>query len=168
TTVLAARSAKARKGPRRLMAAGGNTSSGPAWTQKEGGLEKDPVCGMDVDPARPPHRHEHEGRQYCFCAAACRDRFAADPARYVPANVPVPVPVRPPVNVNVNVNVNVPVPVRSAASPWTCPMHAEVVRDRPGSCPICGMALEPRVASMEPAEDPELRSMSRRLWISAP
>lgn len=65
-------------------------------------MEKDPVCGMDVDPHRTPHRSEHEGRTYYFCAARCRERFAADPARFLS---PVPDPV--------NVNVPVPVPVRS-------------------------------------------------------
>jgi P-type Cu+ transporter len=129
-------------------------------------LEKDPVCGMDVDPERTPHRHEHEGHTYYFCAESCRRRFAADPERYLsPAPVPAPVPEPPAVPVHMHVHV----PVRSATpATWTCPMHPEVVRDGPGSCPICGMALEPRVASAAPADDPELRSMSRRLWICAP
>ena len=132
-------------------------------------METDPVCGMDVDPERTPHRHEHQGRTYYFCAAGCRDRFAAAPSRYLtPVPAPAPVPVAVAVAVAVNVNVRSSAPPPAMPPTWTCPMHPEIVRDGPGSCPICGMALEPRVASMEETEDPELRSMTRRLWVSAP
>jgi Cu+-exporting ATPase len=112
----------------------------------------DPVCGMRVAPAGP-HRLEHGGRTWHFCSAGCRGRFEADPARY--AADPEPAPAGP----------EVPAP---AGRRWTCPMHPEIVRDAPGSCPICGMALEPVVpAGDEDDADPELLGMSRRLRVGA-
>src|SRR6185437_15953498 len=83
---------------------------------------RDPVCGMSVDPAKTPHRAEHAGHGYFFCGKGCREKFLADPAKYL---APKPAPA----------------PQKSAV--WTCPMHPEVRRDAPGPCPICGMALEP-------------------------
>ncbi len=82
---------------------------------------KDPVCGMEVDPHETPHRHELHGQTYYFCSAGCRDKFAADPDRYLGDRVPEP--------------------ARPDAI-YTCPMHPEV-RKAAGNCPICGMALEP-------------------------
>jgi Cu+-exporting ATPase len=111
--------------------------------------ETDPVCGMAVDPALTPHHHVHDGRTYHFCSAGCRQKFAADPRRFL-SGAPSLAHMAPP------------------AAEWTCPMHPEVVRDAPGSCPICGMALEPRVMTAEPVDDPELRAMTRRLWVCAP
>src|SRR5688500_1464599 len=84
---------------------------------------KDPVCGMDVDPHTAKHRREHAGRTYYFCSAGCRTKFAADPERYLGENAPA-----------------VPAPKDAI---YTCPMHPEVRQVGPGSCPICGMALEP-------------------------
>jgi Cu+-exporting ATPase len=113
-----------------------------------GSEEVDPVCGMSVDPQRTPHHHEYRGRTYHFCADSCRQRFAAGPESWL-----------------------APPPLVTTAAPgttWTCPMHPEVVRDAPGTCPICGMALEPRVATAETPPDPELATMTRRLWVSAP
>src|SRR5258705_11597834 len=86
---------------------------------------RDPVCGMTVKP-ESPHRFTHAGREYRFCGAGCRAKFEADPARYL-----TPVADR------------TPVPAVAGAE-YTCPMHPEVRRPGPGSCPICGMALEPR------------------------
>ncbi|OLD64496.1 MAG: copper-translocating P-type ATPase [Acidobacteria bacterium 13_1_40CM_2_68_5] len=114
-------------------------------------LTKDPVCGMDVDPGRPAARHEHDGRTYYFCCEGCRDLFGADPEKY--SGMPTPDRPRP----------------SSAAAPaaawYTCPMHPEVVRDGPGACPICGMSLEPVIPSLQEEDDPELKDMTRRLWI---
>jgi len=105
----------------------------------------DPVCGMTVDPHKTPHRAEHAGRPYYFCAAGCRTKFISDPARYL-GEVKVPEPV-------------------SAGTIYTCPMHPEIRRPGPGSCPICGMALEPELASAEAGPNPELIDMTRRFWI---
>jgi Cu+-exporting ATPase len=113
--------------------------------------ERDPVCGMTVDPTTP-HRAEHAGRRYFFCGAECRDRFVAEPARYLsddPAGHPAAAPA-------------------AAGTLWTCPMHPQIVRDAPGSCPICGMALEPMIpAAGGETESPELRDMTRRFWVAA-
>ena len=110
---------------------------------------RDPVCGMMVDPAASPHRAVHAGDTYHFCSRSCRERFIADPTHYL-----------------------TPVPAATASSPaaavgtqWTCPMHPEIVRDGPGSCPICGMALEPMTPSAGDATNPELRDMTRRFWV---
>ena len=115
----------------------------------EGDAEaRDPVCGMSVDPATAQHRAEHEGHQYLFCSAKCRERFVAEPARYL-----TPAPVQPPPH------------AQAGKVLWTCPMHPQIVREEPGSCPICGMALEPMTPTAE-AENPELRDMTRRFWVS--
>src|SRR5687767_12727625 len=96
----------------------------------------DPVCGMQVDPARTPHRVEHGGETYYFCSAGCATRFKADPAHYLEsakagrfasmASAPPAAPPKPGTPVE-----------------YFCPMDPEVVSDRPGACPKCGMALEP-------------------------
>ncbi|MBV8919583.1 heavy metal translocating P-type ATPase [Bradyrhizobium sp.] len=106
---------------------------------------KDPVCGMNVDPATSKHRFEHRGETFHFCSAGCRTKFAADPAKYLDQREPP-----------------------QDASPdaiYTCPMHPEIRQVGPGSCPICGMALEPEVASLDAAPNHELIDMSRRFWI---
>jgi P-type Cu+ transporter len=107
----------------------------------------DPVCGMTVDAATAAASYDHAGQTYHFCSRHCRDQFAADPARFV---APRPVPP----------------PAATGGGQWTCPMHPEIVRDAPGSCPICGMALEPRVAAADGEANPELADMTRRFWIS--
>ena len=112
----------------------------------------DPVCGMSVDPVTSPHRAEHAGQRYFFCGARCRERFVAAPEHFIPGN-----------HAGQSSSLTA-----SAGSQWTCPMHPEIVRDGPGACPICGMALEPM--SPVPGEDtpnPELRDMTRRLWAAA-
>ncbi len=111
------------------------------------GRVRDPVCGMEVDP-EGPHTHEYRGERFHFCSVRCLERFRGDPARILagPAGTPD-------------------AGTDWADSRWTCPMHPEIVRDAPGSCPICGMALEP----MEPAAEevsPELLDMTRRFKVS--
>jgi P-type Cu+ transporter len=110
---------------------------------------QDPVCGMTVAEGSA-HRHEHDGRTYRFCSEWCRAKFAAGPAEYLaPATPPAPVPA----------------PV---ATVYVCPMHPEIRRDRPGTCPTCGMALEPELPSVENAENPELADFRRRFWWTLP
>jgi len=107
---------------------------------------KDPVCGMTVDTHTAKHRHTHEGHPYYFCSGKCREKFIADPAKYLePETKPA-----------------APVP---AGTIYTCPMHPEIRQEGPGSCPICGMALEPEIVSADSAPNPELTDMTRRFWI---
>ena len=110
----------------------------------ETGLAKDPVCGMDVNPATTPHHAVHIGRAFHFCSAGCRAKFVADPESYLGIRAPVDAP---------------------EGVIWTCPMHPEVRQDRPGVCPICGMALEPEAISADPGPNPELADMTQRFWI---
>lgn len=107
---------------------------------------KDPVCGMDVDPHTARHKAEHGGRPYYFCSAGCKDKFVADPARYLKGEA-APMQAVPP------------------GTTYTCPMHPEIRQVGPGSCPICGMALEPEMASAETGPNPELVDFTRRFWI---
>src|SRR5437763_1629425 len=105
---------------------------------------RDPVCGMTVDPAINKHGFDYRGETFHFCSAGCRTKFAADPKPYLDKNQP------------------------NAAAPegaiYTCPMHPEIRQVGPGSCPICGMALEPEMASLDAAPNPELADMTRRFW----
>ncbi len=120
----------------------------------------DPVCGMKVDPAGAHWSGVFESRTYYFCCDGCRDMFAADPAKYL--NAP-PKPAR-------QATPHHPRPHAggvASASGYTCPMHPEIVRDTPGPCPICGMALEPIAIGADTEPDPELASMTRRFWICA-
>ena len=111
-------------------------------------LVKDPVCGMSVDPASAPARREHAGETYSFCSVSCARKFEAAPEDYLGEP---------------------PEPARSAPDDaiYTCPMHPEIEQVGPGDCPICGMALEPKVISAEDRPSDELRDMTRRFWISA-
>jgi len=100
----------------------------------------DPVCGMSVDPSTSRHRFEHTGDSYYFCCAGCRTKFAAEPRRYLnktKADV-------------------------AEGAIYTCPMHPDVRQPGPGSCPICGMALEPEMASLDAPPNAELADMTRR------
>jgi len=103
---------------------------------------------MQVDPERPTGGSlEHGGRSWFFCSEHCREAFRADPGKYLGTTSPAP--------------------AASTGARYACPMHPEVVRDAPGDCPICGMALEPEQPTVEEPENPELVDMTRRLWISA-
>ena len=108
---------------------------------------KDPVCGMTVDPDGTEHHAWHEGREYHFCSAGCRTKFLADPERYLGETAIEPEAVPP-------------------GTIWTCPMHPEIRQDHPGACPICGMALEPEIATADAGPSAELVDMTRRFWIS--
>ncbi|MCR5875098.1 heavy metal translocating P-type ATPase [Phenylobacterium sp. J426] len=102
---------------------------------------------MRVDPAATPHHAEHAGETFHFCSAGCLTKFTADPARYLDKDAGAAEPPPP------------------AGTIYTCPMHPEIRQVGPGSCPICGMALEPEVFTAEAGPNPELADMSRRFWI---
>jgi Cu+-exporting ATPase len=108
----------------------------------------DPVCGMRVDPDAAKHRADHAGRSYYFCSAGCRTKFLADPQRFLASKEELPPP--PPV---------------PEGTVYTCPMHPEIRQMGPGSCPICGMALEPVLAQVDQGPNPELLDMTRRFRI---
>ena len=184
------------------------TTPGPAPAP-----EKDPVCGMNVNPATAKNVHEHGGRKFYFCCAGCAEKFKSDPAGYlnkpaVPkselvelgapaAAKPAPPhsaltqlqsapklasPSAPPAYVcpmcpeihekqpgacpscGMALEPELPLPVKRE---FVCPMHPQIVRSEPGACPICGMALEPRTVTASEEENPELRDMTRRFWVSA-
>jgi Cu+-exporting ATPase len=119
----------------------------PATSAKE----TDPVCGMTVYPTTAPASVEHQGKKYYFCCPHCAQKFQSDPERYLhPDARPEPMePAAPP----------------GAKVEYICPMDPEIVRDGPGSCPKCGMALEPSIASVEEGPNPELVDMRRRFWV---
>ncbi|MGB7009793.1 MAG: HAD-IC family P-type ATPase, partial [Pseudolabrys sp.] len=104
----------------------------------------DPVCGMTVDPHSAKHCADHGGRTYYFCCAGCRAKFVADPQKYLGGRQLESVP---------------------EGTVYTCPMHPEIRQIGPGSCPICGMALEPEIAGPDAGPNPELVDMMRRFWI---
>jgi len=110
---------------------------------------KDPVCGMTVT-ADSKHHAEHDGHDYHFCSAGCRSKFVADPARYL-----APQPAEPAADA-------------PHGTQYTCPMHPEIVRDQAGACPICGMALEPMMPTLDDGENPELTDFRRRFWWTLP
>src|SRR5271166_5386522 len=183
-------------------------------------LERDPVCGMNVNPGTAKNVYEHDRKNYYFCCAACEKKFKADPKKYLitpppaktsglvmlasakpatPRSVenlsagrpqlikPEPLaahaagsqgpayvcPMCPEVREakpgacpSCGMALEPDVPVASTHVEYTCPMHPEIVRPGPGSCPICGMALEPRTVTAAADENPELRDMTRRFWVS--
>jgi Cu+-exporting ATPase len=106
---------------------------------------RDPVCGMSVDPATSRHRFDYRGETFHFCSAGCRTKFMADPRQYLDkARAKAEVP---------------------EGTIYTCPMHPQIRQVGPGSCPICGMALEPEVASLDAPPNAELADMTRRFWV---
>jgi len=186
-------------------------------TDQAAAPERDPVCGMNVNPATASHMHEHGGRSYYFCCAPCVEKFKAEPQKYlspVPPlrssglvmlgasgalaatdsqkkkSVPIGQQIHAPSSAataraayvcpmcpairedkpgacpSCGMALEAAVPVTSTRTEYTCPMHPEIVRSGPGSCPICGMALEPRTVTVAAEENPELRDMSRRFWVS--
>ncbi len=161
----------------------------PAKTPQE---QTDPVCGMEVD-SRSKYRHEYDGQTFFFCSQHCRERFQAEPGRFVeshrdehgPRTVPSPgaeasaqaaytCPMHPEIRQRApgacpkcGMALE-PVEVTASAEKveYTCPIHPQIVQDRPGHCPICGMALEPRTIVASEEANPELEDMSRRFWWS--
>ncbi len=186
-------------------------------------LERDPVCGMNLNPAAAKHAHEHAGKKYYFCCAGCVEKFKANPGAYLnkpasPGFVILGLPAKPTaatVTISPSLSsraehaarvseadaksrdlvssgqtayvcpmcpevretkpgacpscgmaLEAEFPATAARTEYTCPMHPEIVRSEPGSCPICGMTLEPRTISAVAEENPELRDMTRRFWVS--
>lgn len=109
---------------------------------------KDPVCGMMVDPATAKHKATYHGATYYFCSDGCRSKFMADPVKYVVTDA-------------------TPKAEAPAGAIWTCPMHPQIRQSQPGSCPICGMALEPELPTEETGPSPELRDMTLRFWVGS-
>ena len=158
------------------------------WAQSVAAV-KDPVCGMTVDPATATHSLERAGKTYFFCCVKCKEKFRENPNAHLPQLKPALSPHTVaaqstsdaayvcPMCAEVRQSKPGPCPKCGMAlepeSPpavsrveYTCPMHPEIVRPGPGACPICGMALEPRTVSAQEEENPELRDMTRRFWIS--
>src|SRR5579863_8204563 len=164
---------------------------------------KDPVCGMNVNPATAKHQLKHAGKPYYFCCGPCSEKFKADPDKYLlkpalphssglvtlgrPVARPAPAPVissasdqgsyvcpmcpkvresKPGPCPSCGMALDPETPLAATRTEYTCPMHPEIVRPGPGSCPICGMALEPRTVTATEEENPELRAMTRRFWVS--
>jgi len=110
---------------------------------------KDPVCGMSVDPAHPRGGSTtHHGQAHYFCSPRCREKFSTEPTKYLAPTAALAPAV--------------------AGATYTCPMHPEIVRYAPGTCPLCGMALEATTITAADEPNPELTDMTRRFWISAP
>ncbi|MGN6279454.1 MAG: heavy metal-binding domain-containing protein, partial [Sphingomonas sp.] len=102
---------------------------------------------MTVDPATAQHEASHDGQKFYFCSAECRTKFIADPDRYLSG-------------------AGAREPEATPGAIWTCPMHPEIRQKGPGTCPICGMALEPEEPSFDDAPNPELVDFTRRLWVA--
>src|SRR6187402_538457 len=112
-------------------------------------MATDPVCGMQVDPATSRHQAVHDGHTLHFCSQRCRDRFVADPGRYLTPAAEIPVAAAP------------------TGTTYICPMHPHVRQDHPGTCPICGMALEPEMPTLDES-NPELDDFGRRFRWTLP
>ena len=155
--------------------------SGHASPAPRPGAAVDPICGMTVETAGAKHTRAFGGSTWYFCSKGCADKFAADPERYAKGKKGVPARAAPqgalytcPMHPEIQQQGpgNCPkcgmalVPVLpAAATEYTCPMHPEVRSPKPGNCPKCGMALVPVAGAKE--DDSELRSMTRRFWVSA-
>src|SRR5262245_15593626 len=113
-------------------------------------MVKDPVCGMNVDQSSAKHSAEFGGQKYYFCSPRCKSKFLEGPRRFLSAKHETP---------------SHQVAHAEGRTIYTCPMHPEVRQTGPGSCPICGMALEPEVIGAEAGANPELANMTRRFWI---
>ena len=113
----------------------------------------DAVCGMGVTD-KSQHHIDRDGQTYYFCSAKCSEKFALDPKRYKdPALAAGAIPK---------------MVTSMSGAIYTCPMHPEVRQDHLGSCPKCGMALEPELPTQDNDDNPELRDFSRRFWWTLP
>ena len=118
---------------------------------------RDPVCGMMIDPATAAGKFDYQGQTYYFCNPGCLKKFQANPAAYLSGHASPPV-------VSISSIPHSPLPIPHSST-YTCPMHPEIVQNGPGTCPICGMALEPQTITADESPNVELVDMSRRFWI---
>ena len=149
----------------------------------------DPVCGMTVDPQHAAGSFKYDGQTYFFCSPGCKEKFSANPERFLGSSEVAPISIERPAKHSAQGKFTCPMhPEVRASKPgscpkcgmalepvapialkekveYTCPMHPQIVRDAPDNCPICGMALEPRVVTGE-EENAELVDMKRRFWTS--
>jgi Cu+-exporting ATPase len=162
-------------------------AAGPGPAAAASGLVTDPVCGMRIDPKTARGGSlEHAGETFHFCNPSCRERFKANPALYSRSHAAPAAPTastskgtyvcpmdpevrqdKPGACPKCGMALELETPEAATRVEYVCPMHPEIVRDAPGSCPICGMALEPRTVTLQEEDNPELRSMQRRLWVSS-
>src|SRR6185503_14680904 len=145
---------------------------------KKGEAVIDPVCGMTVDPDSAAGSYDYQKKTYYFCSQHCLEKFRKDPDAFLAPPQATTTPLvgiqRAASQHRADNQISAgPAPGRTLDvglgtldSGYTCPMHPEVIRDGPGTCPICGMALEPRTAALDQEENPELREMSLRFWVS--
>lgn len=119
---------------------------------------RDPVCGMTVDPEKTPHRFAYQNVTYFFCCEHCLAKFSANPKAYLQA--------APSSGAAHASHPPAPAVKDAFATTYTCPMHPEVRKQGPGSCPLCGMALEPVEVAAEEPENPELADFKRRFWVA--
>ena len=161
---------------RRPVAGGLTGPTDPSDTQST-----DPVCGMRVDPAVTSHHASHADVVYHFCSLRCRDRFVASPAIYVPATSDEALAALAPDAITTVAVRSDPAKYRAprssepvvvepalAGTTYICPMHPQIRQQGPGTCPICGMALEPEMPGLEDDDNPELRDLTRRFWWTLP
>jgi Cu+-exporting ATPase len=164
------------------------SSSGGQTDTAETRVAKDPVCGMSVNPHLAAAKETHAGRTYYFCGTGCLEKFHSQPERFViekpdsrkaadrhSSTGKYTCPMHPELRqlgtgscpkCGMALEPVSPAPATQKIE-YTCPMHPQIVRSEPGNCPICGMALEPRTISLGAEEEnPELRSMTRRFWLS--
>jgi Cu+-exporting ATPase len=137
-------------------AANNPDATNDATTPSAPGQTHDPVCGMVVDPVTATNRTEYDAQPYYFCCSGCKAKFLADPVQFVtPTAQPAPsVP-------------SAPIAPVAQGTIYTCPMHPQIRRSEPGSCPICGMALEPEGIPEAEGTSPELKDMTRRFLVGA-
>jgi Cu+-exporting ATPase len=137
-------------------AANNPDATNDATTPSAPGQTHDPVCGMVVDPVTAKNRTEYDAQPYYFCCSGCKAKFLADPVQFVtPAAQPAPsMP-------------SAPIAPVAQGTIYTCPMHPQIRRSEPGSCPICGMALEPEGIPEAEGTSPELKYMTRRFLVGA-
>jgi Cu+-exporting ATPase len=133
-------------------------SNAQGLEDEHGAVLTDPVCGMKVDTRTSQHEYELAGTSYFFCSARCLNKFKSNPNSYLNPAHNDPAITKPAMAA---------LPEAAQGTVWTCPMHPEIRRDGPGTCPICGMGLEPLEPTLEEGPNPELIDMTRRFWLSA-